>query len=336
MQIIDNFESSYHKFLDARQKWDSLAELKSNTNILMPDGFQAYCNEEKQWYQLAAENEDDPSTYKWEPITDEEAKAIAATALAEAEKANASASAALALAAELGNSASLTETITSNTEVGGIERGDTIQNGTSITNVLKQILIKYIAPSINFTADKVLLNKKGTVITAPINLSASFTKGTEDIVSTEIKIGNDILASSDTSDFSLNYEYETDIISDTSFVTNVTDSKKTTSKELKFEFVNPYYYGVSDTNEISDFTGLTENIMKKNNSKTVSYTSDAKYLVFAYDSNYGNLTSIKDKNNFENLSAFVKNTIEIDGEEYNVYISADKVVCSDFEYTFKI
>jgi hypothetical protein len=65
MQVLDNFESSYNKFLDARQSWDSLEALQENTDILMPNGFKAFCKEENKWYMLSTEDETDPSTYNW-------------------------------------------------------------------------------------------------------------------------------------------------------------------------------------------------------------------------------------------------------------------------------
>ena len=47
MQIVSNFELSAKKNLDSRKDWASLADLKANTNILMPEGFLAYCKAEK-------------------------------------------------------------------------------------------------------------------------------------------------------------------------------------------------------------------------------------------------------------------------------------------------
>jgi hypothetical protein len=41
MQIIDSFELSAKKPLDARQMWDSLADLEANVATLMPVGFLA-------------------------------------------------------------------------------------------------------------------------------------------------------------------------------------------------------------------------------------------------------------------------------------------------------
>ena len=222
------------------------------------------------------------------------------------------ATAATAIAAANNSSASLTENITPNVEVGGIGVGDTLTTGQQMTDILKKLLVKYFEPVITLSADKALINKKGATIEAPITITATADGG------------------------EITYIHQTDISTDTMFIGSISDGKSTVNKTIKFEFINPYYYGSVNDNEISDFTGLTEEIVKKNINKKVSYTASAEYLVFAYDATYGDLTSIKDKNNFENLPAFTKTVIEVNGENYNVYISSDKITCSNFEYTFKI
>ena len=65
MQIVSNFELSAKKFLDNRQSWTSLDELKANTNVLMPNGFLAYCKNEDKWYKMNCTDESNPTTYTW-------------------------------------------------------------------------------------------------------------------------------------------------------------------------------------------------------------------------------------------------------------------------------
>ena len=61
-KIFDNFSLSSVKFLDNRQKWKSLGELKANAErILMPDGYEVCIN--GRWYQLSTEDERDTSKY---------------------------------------------------------------------------------------------------------------------------------------------------------------------------------------------------------------------------------------------------------------------------------
>ena len=65
MEVIDSFELSAKKSLDSRQNWESLESLKSNTDILMPQGFLAYCKNEDKWYKMNCTDESNPTTYTW-------------------------------------------------------------------------------------------------------------------------------------------------------------------------------------------------------------------------------------------------------------------------------
>lgn len=272
----------------------------------------------------------------------EEALATAATAInsiSETDKKaeEALATAATAIAAANNSSSSLTENIIPNVEVGGIGVGDTLTTGQQMTDILKKLLVKYFEPVITLSADKALINKKGATIEAPITITATAEKKSDDVIFYSINYdGNDVSTGNNPDGGEITYIHQTDISADTMFIGSISDGKSTVNKTIKFEFINPYYYGSVNDNEISDFTGLTEEIVKKNINKKVSYTASAEYLVFAYDATYGDLTSIKDKNNFENLPAFTKTVMEVNGENYNVYISSDKITCSNFEYTFKI
>lgn len=64
-QLVDNFSLSAKKFLDNRQSWTSLDELQANTNVLMPNGFLAYCKNEDKWYKMNCTDESNPTTYTW-------------------------------------------------------------------------------------------------------------------------------------------------------------------------------------------------------------------------------------------------------------------------------
>lgn len=63
-KIFDNFKYSSTKFLDNRQNWKSIEELRANSeSILMPNGFEVCIN--GTWYELSTTNERDTSTYVW-------------------------------------------------------------------------------------------------------------------------------------------------------------------------------------------------------------------------------------------------------------------------------
>ena len=107
---------------------------------------------------------------------------------------------------------------------------------------------------------------------------------------------------------------------------------KTASKTLTF--IQPYYYGVSNSATIADFTGLTENVTAKGQ-KTFNYTTNNQYMVFAYDSSYGNLKTILDGNGFDVTGGWTKNTLTVGGFSYFVYVSNSPTTDTNAPFTFK-
>lgn len=99
-------------------------------------------------------------------------------------------------------------------------------------------------------------------------------------------------------------------------------------------FIQPFYYGASNTSTISDFTGLTESVTPKAN-KTFSFTTSNQHMVMAYDSSYGNLKSILDPNSFETISGWTKSTVTVDGFSYYVYVANAKTTDTSAAFQFK-
>lgn len=64
-RIVDAFEISSIDYLETRKKWNSLAELKAQTTIKFPNGYEAWCEKEQCKYVLKTSNPDDISTYSW-------------------------------------------------------------------------------------------------------------------------------------------------------------------------------------------------------------------------------------------------------------------------------
>ena len=101
------------------------------------------------------------------------------------------------------------------------------------------------------------------------------------------------------------------------------------SASKPFTFVNPIY--VSYIDETIDNMTITEDlitggtkILKKKATFSQPIVSANKKVCFAYDSSYGNLTSIKDtKNGFENIDSFIKSSLNIttaDGTVVTYYV----------------
>ena len=107
---------------------------------------------------------------------------------------------------------------------------------------------------------------------------------------------------------------------------------KSTTKTM--QFIQPYYYGKSSTSTISDFTGLTKSVTAKGQ-KQFKFTTNNEYMVIAYDSSYGNLSSIIDPNGFETISGWTKSTLTVGGFSYYVYIANSATTDTNAQFTFK-
>ena len=107
---------------------------------------------------------------------------------------------------------------------------------------------------------------------------------------------------------------------------------KTTTKTMNF--IQAYYYGKSASTTISDFTGLTKSVTAKGQ-KQFKFTTNNEHMVMAYDSSYGNLTSILDPNGFETISGWTKSTLTVDGFSYYVYVANSATTDTNAQFTFK-
>lgn len=100
------------------------------------------------------------------------------------------------------------------------------------------------------------------------------------------------------------------------------------------QFILPYYYGASNSSTISDFTGLTQSVTAKGQ-KTFNYTTNNQYMVFVYDSAYGNLKTILDGNGFDVTGGWTKNTVTVGGFSYYVYVANSPTTDTNAPFTFK-
>ena len=116
--------------------------------------------------------------------------------------------------------------------------------------------------------------------------------------------------------------YGSNITDSKKFTLSASDGEKTVKKSISYTFVDPYYVGVSATDVIDEsvLTALTKKVEVKE-TKTVPYTTSQSYMVFAYPSAYGTLTSILDQNGFNITDSFVMSNVTVNTISYNVYVS---------------
>ena len=280
MQVIDNFELSAKKSLDSRQNWESLESLKSNTGILMPQGFLAYCKNEDKWYKMNCTDESNPTTYTWSEFNN------------------------------LGNVDEL------NSEKVNYSN-DLLSGVTNVKQALDSMLAKlyYVKPSINsFTASASGgVFEVGTTITAPITFNWEYNKNITTQSLTNCTLTDETVRT---------VTYDSDITTDKTFILTASDGENTVSKSIGYKFVTPYYVGVSTTDVLTEteIIALTKKVETKG-SKTVNYTTNQSYMVFAYPKSYGAINSIIDQNGFNVTDSFIRNTLTINSVEYYVYCS---------------
>lgn len=100
------------------------------------------------------------------------------------------------------------------------------------------------------------------------------------------------------------------------------------------QFIQAFFYGNSASATVSTLAGLSKSVTPKGQKK-FKYTTNNEHMVFAYDSGYGNLTSILDPNAFETISGWTKSTLTYDGFSYNVYVADAATTDTNAEFTFK-
>lgn len=126
----------------------------------------------------------------------------------------------------------------------------------------------------------------------------------------------------------------TGVTTDTTYTLEV--DGVTASQAVKF--YNPAYFGVVNPSyEVgSSVTGLTEltNYGTRTYTKAIT-SSGSKKAVYMYPSALGNLTSIKDGNNFDVFNSFTKvSGLTINGESYVAYILTKEANLNNVTFKF--
>lgn len=263
-----------------------------------------------------------------------------------------------ALGNSSGGSAELEDDVTAiGVSIGSVNDGDTLLKGMSFTDFAKKILQKriaptYTAPSVSLKTNAKSVLERGT--SATIVITPTFTQNDAGAVTgyelfrDGVSIYTDTSCSSYTdtistlSGTSIQYTCTVTYADGTVKNDNMGDHDATgqilagsiTGTASKINIALKYYYGNSATNTISSLSSLT-GVLDTKKDWHLSYTANDEYLILAYDSSYGNLSKIYDQNKFDNTSSWTATTLTSGAFTYNVYVTNNKVTCSDFSYDFK-
>jgi hypothetical protein len=242
---------------------------------------------------------------------------------------------------ESSGDSSLTADVTSNLAVGAIASGTTLPEGTTLTEFVQKLLITEIAPTVTFTASGSGVKEVGTSVTPTLTLTIT-ASGTGTPTDIKFYSGSTLLDTQSYVSGTDTYTYTMDAISDTTTVKGVleyTKSDGTTTASIEktatYTFVMDSYYGAVTTapTDKAGITALTKNV-KNTKAQTATFTLSNQRSCYCYPSSFGNLTSIKDANNFEYLSSYSKTTVAVDGVDYNVYTLTDPVTATGFKQIY--
>ena len=303
INILDGFSLRAKKFLDARSSFSTLDEMNAWDANSVPEGFITYNEEDKKSYQWDGQ--------KWTEYT-----------------------------AGGGGGGTWTSTDPTAVTVGGLKQGTNL-SGKTTQEIIDMMVNPYMPPAIGIS-----INPSTTLYEigrdATVTVTANLTKKTKDITGARIlKNGADLkVASSDEITAKTFSQASVTFNSDTTFSSKVSDADgEVNGNTIAVKFTRKSFYGLIDagatvdsdtaiealsSNQLTGSKGLTWNNLTANNQK----------LAYAYPESFGNLTSIKDQNNFEYLASFDKTTVQRDGVNYNVYILRDPMSITGARVTF--
>ena len=208
-----------------------------------------------------------------------------------------------------------------------------------IDDLLYPILNPYKAPIVNLSASGTLF-KVGT--TNSVTFTANITKGRDDIKSIKFVNGTGTILKEITDKTELAKTTQTYTLSMTTTGTVkviVSDGISAVEKSVTVTYTYDSYYGIIS----ADKTSLTSNEIKSLNAKLTIDKSfkydkinlDNQKIAYAYLKSRGELTKILDANNFDYLNSYTRSEINIDGQEYYLYILTKATVIDGFKQIYQ-
>ena len=249
----------------------------------------------------------------------------------------------------LAGGAVLEQALTVSNPVGMATNGKTYPVGTSLETILRDMLIKEIAPGLTLsivpstTLYDVVEDRVSTV-----KMKAAVTKNTYTLSKVEFYLDSTLkqntpITTPGTYEYDVNFSPATNtnftvkaIVYDTK-----TGTPMSTTKSISVKFVGKSYYGTvgADVGEPTEaiIKSLQNRTLKDTKNLTFSgITMDYGKVVYAYPAELGNLSSIKDiPNNIQYWpNSFTKTTVTVDSIAYNVYYQNDPSAASGIDLTF--
>lgn len=239
----------------------------------------------------------------------------------------------------------LKEEIVSTVAIGSVTVGKRYPVGTSLEDIIRDILVQYKTPAvaITLTPDTALYDVVSETLPTT-KITANVIKQTSEIAKVDFYVGNTLVNSitTDVADggvFNYNYTPPENVNKNTTFkvvVTDVENGVGNTSKTVKF--VAHTYFGTIGEADVLDEVAVKamDKVLKDSKAYLWSgITVDFGKVVYCYPSSFGALSSIKDMvNNINYTNSFERTTMTIDNIEYYVYTQIDASNADNVELTF--
>lgn len=241
----------------------------------------------------------------------------------------------------------LSESLTVSNAVGGATVGKTYTVGTSLENIIRDMLIKEEAPVITFTiTPSTTLYDEVTETVSAITMGVVVSKKTYDISNIKYYVDNTLVYTETTGvtsggTFSYTHNFSSPININTTFKVVVTDSKNmTTTKSIQIKFIGKSYYGILDStvtnpNE-SQIKAMNNTLKDSPNFIYNNISTEYGKVCYAYPKSLSALTYIKDEvNNLNYFNSFERTTVNVDGIDYYAYTQIDASSADNVQLTFK-
>lgn len=329
--VTDNFSPKTPKFIDDRQSFKTLEEMRNYDVNLLPEGFETYCVETNRKYKFLSSNTVDANLGKWRLV-------------------------------EGGASEEVYFTTTSpvTNKIGEFDLAEEITEADKMTlnEAINRILHLNVDPEATLEVTKMTtLMEIGQSVQNP-QLRLVFTSlGNATITNIQF-LKNDVEINNQTFvDGTTEYKYDdintvsSNVVYKAVITYNFGKGDKTLIKTFRTDFVRKTFYGTTyqDTFDLTsdNIRALSSGVLgvAKGDKFNINIPTGSKEVIIAYPSVLGDVTSIKyvEAMNTEVSDVFVKNTVSVQDYSgsnptiYNVYVyKPDLIFTQDVNYSVEI
>lgn len=237
----------------------------------------------------------------------------------------------------------LADDLVATVDIGTVTNGKKYPKGTKLETILRDILIKEVAPAVTLSLTPATALYDVVNETVPeIKLTAVVAKKTYPPTKVSFYADSVLLDEqiiSDSGTYTYTYTPATPIKTKTVFKAVVTDGKLSSNSTKTINFVGKSYYGIVDATvgEPNETTIKSLNSVLKDVKGYVykNIVIDYGKIVYAYPQDFNPLTSIKDvENNINYNESFARTAVTVDGIPYYCYTLIEATGSDGVDLTF--